>query len=89
MLSAGANMPVNCWGPSVGAGAITYKNAVILGLIGQTIGVVAFGPESYSAYGELLDHRDQLPSHPLQVINHSINQSILLSLGPNRGVNRQ
>ena len=60
-------MPVNCWGPSVGAKAVSYRTAVILGLIGQAIGMVAFGPDEDSPYGGLLDHRDQLTLYPPQV----------------------
>ena len=58
-------MPVNCWGPCVGAKAVSYKTAVILGIIGQTIGMIAFGPETYSAYGQFLDARTQISLHPL------------------------
>ena len=28
-------MPANCWGPVVGAKAISYKSAVILGVLGH------------------------------------------------------
>ena len=58
-------MTVNCWGPSIGAKAVTYKTAVILGIIGQSLGMLAFGPETYSAYGVFLDERNALPEYPL------------------------
>ena len=32
---------------------------------GQTIGMIAFGPETYSAYGQFLDARTQISLHPL------------------------
>ena len=58
-------MTVNCWGPSVGAKAVRYKTAVILGVIGQSFGTLFFGPEMYSAYGQFLAQRNELPEHPL------------------------
>lgn len=61
-------MPVNCWGPSVGGRAVSYKTAIILGLVGQAVGILAFGPESFRPYGDLLDHRQQLPSHPAETM---------------------
>ena len=75
----GANMPVNCWGPSVGAKAISYKTAVILGLLGQAIGMLLFGPESYSAFNDYLNQRQLLSSHPLQTM-YSLMWSILVPL---------
>ena len=75
----GANMPVNCWGPSIGANAISYKNAVFLGLLGQAIGMLFFGPKTYSAFGDYLDHRQLLTSHPLQTM-YALMWSILVPL---------
>lgn len=61
-------MPVNCWGPVVGAKAVSYRTALILGCIGQAIGLAAFGPEGFRPYGPFLDRRQQLPSHPMQTM---------------------
>lgn len=58
-------MPVNCWGPSVGAKAVSYRKAVLLGLVGQTVGMIAFGPNTYSAYGQFLISTDQLQKYPM------------------------
>ena len=72
-------MPANCWGPSVGARAISYKHAVILGLIGQAFGLLVFGPEVHSAYGSFLDHREQLYIHPLQTM-YALTWSLIIPL---------
>ena len=72
-------MPANCWGPCVGARVISYKNAVILGLIGQAFGLVVFGPEVHSAYGSFLDHREQLYTHPLQTM-YALTWSLIIPL---------
>ena len=61
----GANMPVNCWSPSVDAQAITDKTAVILDLLGQAIGMLFFRPETYIAFDNYLDERQILSSRSL------------------------
>ena len=58
-------MPVNCWGPTVGAKAVSYKTAVLLGLFGQTLGMICFGDNTYNAYGQFLTDKQPLQAHPL------------------------
>ena len=62
--AAGANLMVNCWGPSVGAKAVSYERAVILGLICQCAGTLAFGPESYPIFESYLDKWSRLEPYP-------------------------
>ena len=62
--AAGANLMVNCWGPPVGAKAVNYERAVILGLICQCAGVLAFGPETYPIFESYLDKWSRLEPYP-------------------------
>ena len=62
--AAGANLMVNCWGPPVGAKAVSYERAVILGLICQCAGALAFGPESYPIFETYLDKWSRLEAYP-------------------------
>lgn len=63
-LPAGANLTANCWGPVLGARAVNYRTAVILGIVCQTAGVLAFGPHTYTIYGGFLDSVTELKAHP-------------------------
>lgn len=54
MSTAGANNVAICWGPVLGAKAITYRSAVLLGCICQLAGVLAFGSRTYTVYGGFL-----------------------------------
>lgn len=54
MLTAGANNVAICWGPVLGAKAITYRSAVLLACICQLAGVLAFGSRTYTVYGGFL-----------------------------------
>ena len=43
---------------------MTYRTALILGLICQSIGVLAFGPLAYPAYGGFLTQQNMLELYP-------------------------
>ena len=62
--AAGANLMVNCWGPPVGAKAVSYERAVIIGLVCQCAGALAFGPESYPIFESYLDKWSRLEPYP-------------------------
>ncbi|KAL0050078.1 hypothetical protein WJX82_004015 [Trebouxia sp. C0006] len=63
-FTVGANLTANCWGPVLGARVIKYRTAVLLGVICQTAGVLAFGPRTYTIFGGFLDGTTELKSHP-------------------------
>lgn len=64
MLTVGANNIAICWGPVLGAKAFKYRSAVLLGCIGQLVGVLAFGPRNYTVYGGFLSSVLKLDAHP-------------------------
>ncbi len=64
MITEGANHVGNCWGPVLGAKVLKYRTAVILGLVCQTVGVLAFGPENYTVYGGFLGDWTRLKAYP-------------------------
>ena len=47
-------MPAQCWGPLVGAKVLTYRTAVIVGIVFQAVGMLAFGSETYTVYSDVL-----------------------------------
>ena len=57
-------MPAQCWGPVLGAKVVQYKTALFLGVIGQAIGMIAFGPENYSVFSGLLTDWTSLQPYP-------------------------
>ena len=60
----GASLTANCWGPALGAKAVPFKIALVLGVICQSLGVLVFGPEEYNLYGGLLDQSKKLAPYP-------------------------
>lgn len=64
MLTAGANNVAICWGPALGAKAVKYRSAVLLGCISQLAGVLAFGPRTYTVYGGFLSSVFTLDAQP-------------------------
>ena len=61
---AGATMPAQCWGPVLGTKVVHYKTDLLLGTVGQAIGMTAFGPESYSVFSSLLTDWTSLQPYP-------------------------
>ena len=57
-------MRAQCWGPALGAKVVQYKAALSLGIICQTVGMLAFGSETYTVFSGLLDDWTQLQPHP-------------------------
>lgn len=48
-------MPAQCWGPLIGAKVIQYRSALIIGIVFQAAGRLAFGPGTYTIFSGLLD----------------------------------
>ena len=63
-FDAGANLLTNCWGPVVGAKIVKYRTAAILGTVGQTVGMLAFGPSSYALFGGFLTDQTKVQAYP-------------------------
>ncbi|KAL0031297.1 hypothetical protein WJX79_001595 [Trebouxia sp. C0005] len=63
-VTVGASLTANCWGPALGAKAVPFKIALVLGVICQSLGVLVFGPEEYNLYGGLLDQSKKLAPYP-------------------------
>jgi len=61
-------LTANCWGPALGAKAVPFKIALVLGVICQSLGVLVFGPEEYIVYGGLLDQSNKLAPHPREAM---------------------
>lgn len=57
-------MPANCWGPVIGAKAITYRTAVLLGIACELVGVLVFGPRVAAVYNGILTDWTVLKSSP-------------------------
>lgn len=57
-------MPANCWGPSIGAKAIKYRTAVLLGISCEMVGVLVFGPREAVVYNGILTDWTVLKSSP-------------------------
>ena len=57
-------MPAQCWGPVLGAKVVHYKTALLMGTIGQAIGMTAFGPEDYSIFSGLVTDWTSLQPYP-------------------------
>ena len=62
--SAGANHLAVCWGPVLGAKVVTYRTALCLGCVCQLVGILAFGPRSYTIYGGFLRSLRDLGDRP-------------------------
>ncbi len=61
---AGANLLANVWGPIVGAKVLKYRTAVLLGIVGQVVGIVVFGPRTASVYSGILFDWTKLKPYP-------------------------
>ncbi len=55
---------VNCWGTVLGAKVLSYRTALILGVICQSAGALAFGAEKYPVFGDLLQQWTKLEPYP-------------------------
>ncbi len=55
---------ISCWGPVLGAKAVSYRTAIILGVICQSAGALAFGAEKYTVFGDLLQQWTKLEPYP-------------------------
>jgi len=64
LISKGANLTVNCWGPALGAKVVPYRTALVLGLICQSLGLIVFGPEGYPVFGGFIDQRSKFATYP-------------------------
>ena len=64
----GASLTATCWGPALGAKAVPFKVALVLGVICQSLGVLVFGPEEYIVYGGLLDESNKLAPYPREAM---------------------
>ncbi len=62
--AAGANLMVNCWGTVLGAEVVSYRTALILGVICQSAGALAFGAVKYTVFGDLLQQWTKLELYP-------------------------
>lgn len=63
-MALGANLIANCWGPAVGAKVLSCRTALVVGLICQSAGVLAFGPGAYTVYSGYLDHWEMVEPYP-------------------------
>jgi len=64
LISKGANLTVNCWGPALGAKVVPYRTALVLGLICQSLGLIVFGPEGYPVFGGFIDQTSKFATYP-------------------------
>ena len=55
---------VNCWGTVLGAKVVSYRTALILGVICQSAGALAFGAVKYTVFGHLLQQWTKLEPYP-------------------------
>ena len=55
---------VNCWRTVLGATVVSYRTALILGVICQSVGALAFGAEEYTVFGDLLQQWTKLEPYP-------------------------
>ena len=60
-------MPAQCWGPLIGAKVVTYRTAVVVGIVFQAVGMLAFGPETYTAFSGMLDDWTVLQRYPARL----------------------
>ncbi|DBA79483.1 TPA: Na+/Pi symporter [Trebouxia sp. C0005] len=60
----GANLMVNCWGTVLGAKVVSYRTALILGVICQSAGALAFGARKYTVFGDMLQQWTKLEPYP-------------------------
>lgn len=63
-LAAGANNVAICWGPVLGAKVVKYRSAVLLGSVCQLVGVLAFGPRTYTICGGFLSPKFVFNTQP-------------------------
>lgn len=61
---AGANTTAVCWGPTLGAKVVKYRTAAVLGILCQTVGVLAFGPRQHPVFGGFLHGITDINAHP-------------------------
>ena len=64
VTAAGANLMVNCWGTVLGAKVVSYRTALILGVICQSAGALAFGARKYTVFGDMLQQWTKLEPYP-------------------------
>lgn len=57
-------MTATVWGPAIGAKAVSYRTACILGLVCQLVGLLAFGPRNATIYWGILNDYTDLQAHP-------------------------
>lgn len=61
---AGANLVATVWGPAIGAKAVSYRTALLLGLVCQLVGLLVFGPRTVTIYWGILTDYTTLQPHP-------------------------
>lgn len=52
------------WGPAIGARAVSYRTATLLGLVCQLVGLLVFGPRTVTIYWDILLDYTSLQPHP-------------------------
>lgn len=60
-------MPAQCWGPLIGAKVIQYRTAVVIGVVFQAVGMLAFGSETYTVFSGMLDDWSELQQYPARL----------------------
>ncbi|DBA79742.1 hypothetical protein WJX77_004526 [Trebouxia sp. C0004] len=63
-FAVGANLLANVWGPIIGAKVLKYRTAVLLGIVGQVVGIVVFGPRTALVYSGILFDWTKLKPYP-------------------------
>ncbi|KAL3134291.1 Na+/Pi symporter [Trebouxia sp. C0009 RCD-2024] len=63
-FAAGANMLAIVWGPAIGAKAVSYRTAVMFGLVCQLLGLLAYGSQTVATYWGTLDDYTSLQPRP-------------------------
>ncbi len=64
LTGAGANLLANVWGPVLGAKVVKYRTVVLIGIAGQVVGIVIFGPRTASVYNGILYDWTKLKPYP-------------------------
>ena len=64
LVVAGANLLANVWGPVIGSKVVKYRTAVLVGIVGQVVGIVIFGPRTASVYNGILFDWTKLKPYP-------------------------
>lgn len=60
-------MPAICWGPVIGAKVIPYRTAVVIGIVFQAVGMLAFGSETYTMFSGMLEEWSVLQQYPARL----------------------